>query len=204
MRINRAFTLVELLVVIGIIAILIGLLIPVITRAREQGNRAACASNLRQIVIGIQQYSEAHKGLLPNGNDVGGDGSDDLGLVLVTLATDYVKNASIFRCAGDIQPPPELIYSSDYDMPDSARMSYEFFSLWWDNSDPLKMVRVKQASLIWDLDGGSVRSLGTQNHGVKGGNVAFSDGRVEWTASGTKQWAGDNWPIAANAVRPRY
>lgn len=203
---QRAFTLVELLVVIAIIAILIGVLIPVISRAREQGNRTACASNLRQIWIGVMFYADAHHGLLPNANAEGGDGTDDLGLVLVTLATDYVKNAAVFRCPGDVQSVPTTIYSSDYDEPDSARMSYEFFCLWWDNANPLKITRVKQAGQIWDLDGGSKKILGTMNHKTSGGNIAFGDGHVEWTSSGVGAglpWAGSNWPQSSQNLLPR-
>jgi prepilin-type processing-associated H-X9-DG protein/prepilin-type N-terminal cleavage/methylation domain-containing protein len=63
----RAFTLVELLVVIGIIAVLISVLLPALTRARERGQAIACQSNLRQIVIAAFNYAADNKGSLPYG-----------------------------------------------------------------------------------------------------------------------------------------
>lgn len=58
-RIRRAgFTLIELLVVIAIIAILAAILFPVFARARENARRAACMSNLKQIGIGVMQYTQ--------------------------------------------------------------------------------------------------------------------------------------------------
>ena len=60
------FTLVELLVVIGIIAVLIGILLPTLSRARENARRIACMSNLRQVATAIVMYcGETRAGFPP-------------------------------------------------------------------------------------------------------------------------------------------
>ncbi|HZZ41784.1 MAG TPA: type II secretion system protein [Tepidisphaeraceae bacterium] len=59
---HNAFTLVELLVVIGIIAVLIGILLPTLSSAREKSRRIVCASNLRQIAMGSIIMANNHKG----------------------------------------------------------------------------------------------------------------------------------------------
>ena len=84
---RTAFTLVELLVVIGIIAVLIGILLPTLGRAREAGKTAQCLSNLRQIGQAVQIYAIDSKGWLvpafvdtPSG---GGPGAESWATILV-------------------------------------------------------------------------------------------------------------------------
>jgi prepilin-type N-terminal cleavage/methylation domain-containing protein/prepilin-type processing-associated H-X9-DG protein len=62
---RRAFTLVELLVVLGIFTIVLGLLLPVITRAHEEGRRVQCMSNLQQIMRAVLSYGGDNKQYFP-------------------------------------------------------------------------------------------------------------------------------------------
>lgn len=63
--ISHAFSLIELLVSIAIIATLIGILLPSLSAAREAARRVGCQSNLRQIGIGVELYKEGHKRAYP-------------------------------------------------------------------------------------------------------------------------------------------
>src|SRR5271155_2252959 len=61
----RAFTLVELLVGIAVIAVLIGVLLPAVSRARGQANQVACMSNIRQLTLAFMMYCDDNQGWLP-------------------------------------------------------------------------------------------------------------------------------------------
>lgn len=84
-RRKSGFTLVELLVVIGIIALLIAVLLPVLGRARENANRIKCSSNLRQIANAFFMYTNDNKGWFPSPAVFGAN----LGYPLLTAPTGF-------------------------------------------------------------------------------------------------------------------
>jgi prepilin-type N-terminal cleavage/methylation domain-containing protein len=62
---RRGFTLIELLVVIAIIALLMGILMPSLQKARQQAKMVSCGSNMRQLIIGVVAYAEGNESKLP-------------------------------------------------------------------------------------------------------------------------------------------
>src|ERR1041384_3228710 len=70
-RRSKDFTLVELLVVIGIIALLISILLPALGRVREQADRVKCQSNIKQIATAMTMYTDEWKGVVPFCNWLG-------------------------------------------------------------------------------------------------------------------------------------
>src|SRR5262245_55478989 len=118
---RRGFTLVELLVVIGIIAVLISVLLPALGRAREAANAVACKSNLRQMGIVMQMYTVANKGWLFSARSDAGGGD-----YWVEYIAEYVevgfknvfgpqeaKKTGIFKCPS-YTPPPNDYFDYGY------------------------------------------------------------------------------------------
>lgn len=110
MRRKHAFTLVELLVVIGIIALLISILLPSLSKAQRQARVVVCQSNLRQLGMASLNYQNDWKGYLPHGWNLtaGGGGDNTVKLTMARLAP-YLgfkagwqppgqRNGNIFSC----------------------------------------------------------------------------------------------------------
>jgi prepilin-type N-terminal cleavage/methylation domain-containing protein/prepilin-type processing-associated H-X9-DG protein len=192
---QSAFTLVELLVVIGIIALLISILLVTLSRAQEKSRQTACLSNLRQLGAALILYANENRGYLPNGNPPKTwDDYDGATRVMVILATTHVKGAQVFHCPADHDPAPAKIVTADPKLLDSARISYDFYSLYWAPEFGPLLVKLRgQAPLAWDLDGGATSGL-FMNHKA-GGNVVFADGHAEWQV--LKHWDDKNWPNPA-------
>ena len=105
---RSAFTLVELLVVIGIIAILISILLPTMSRARESARRTQCLSNLRQIAIFLNMYANANNQKVPLGTVSGGTAGRD-----VAEANGY----GLSRPTGGSTTVDGITYGADSDAP---------------------------------------------------------------------------------------
>jgi len=120
---HRAFTLVELLVVIGIIALLISILMPALSKAREQANAVKCMSNERQLGQALVIFTNDHKGYLPkawfndgivysgmnNGQTTWEYREPFYGWTYL-LSLYMGKNKELFRCPSD---PTDHLYDTE-------------------------------------------------------------------------------------------
>jgi prepilin-type N-terminal cleavage/methylation domain-containing protein/prepilin-type processing-associated H-X9-DG protein len=100
---ERAFTLVELLVVLAVIAILAGLLLPALVKTKEGGKSTVCLGNLHQIGIGLQLYVQENQNLLPVMQNIGTNGPPPTnGPPINVVLLPYVSgNSNVFQCPSD-------------------------------------------------------------------------------------------------------
>lgn len=116
---RRAFTLVELLVVVAVIAVLIAILLPALRRARETAYRVSCASNMRQLALAFLLYANDHRGFLPAPGwwkQVRDEDwihwQTDRDLRQSRILKYLGSNLAVLRCpAGVLQPPESYPFS---------------------------------------------------------------------------------------------
>lgn len=122
MKNRKGFTLIELLVVIAVIAVLMAVLMPALSRAREQGKRAVCSSNLKQLMLVWGMYADDNEDKLVNGctvPDTGGhiqkkepcwliyerDSNYDVAVqgVMDGALYPYTENLKLYKCPTGIR-----------------------------------------------------------------------------------------------------
>jgi prepilin-type N-terminal cleavage/methylation domain-containing protein len=189
------FTLTELLIVIGIIAVLAGFLLTTYSRSREQANRALCANNLRQVAMGMLSYAQDNEGKLPGPADTTADRAEDW---------FYWRNTSPHNTSKSIilkyvrQPDATKILrcpSDDTDVrsgPQPYRYSYTLNSMFASRriqtvQSPASKLMMIEESEVTVNDGAwkvppIIESLSTRHDPKqrKQGNVAYGDAHVDW------------------------
>jgi prepilin-type N-terminal cleavage/methylation domain-containing protein len=184
-RLCRAFTLIEMLVVIAIISILAGMLLPALMRAREEARQANCKSNLKQIGLGIQTYMGAYQGSFPYASSA--NQSDSLALLYPT----YISASKIFQCPSTRHNPKITVTGTAPNVVKAfgATQADGWCSYGYDKTTPANEGTVDRP-VAADMDGSSVLNEKSPTANHKGGQVVlYYDGHVSWTNLNT--WDND-------------
>ncbi len=101
---RHGFTLVELLVVIGVIALLISVLMPALSRAQASAARAKCLSNMRNMEMAHIMYCNEHKGVMIQAGLAHGGAHANEGVAWINTLQRYYQTKLLVRCPSDESP----------------------------------------------------------------------------------------------------
>jgi len=176
---RRGFTLIELLVVIAIIAILAAILFPVFARAREKARQTSCLSNVKQIMLAVQQYVQDYDERMPahGNNPVWGE-----------ALYPYVNNTQVYNCpsgetdgigdVADLGSSGTYLYSWNY-YRNSAQNNMKLAQI----ARPSEAVVILDGNYYicnpWRGDGSAIDRDGVARHN-EGANLGFADGHGKW------------------------
>lgn len=189
-KLNKGFTLIELLVVIAIIGILAGILLPVLSRARESARKTQCASNVKQIGMGLIMYANENNEQFPSS-------SASAMLSLNLLYPNYVSDPRVFNCPSDtlVTADENAKMSSGVKFTaDECSYGYDYTHSQANDADVALLAdRPSTNSGTVNLDqnspnhGGTYSSSGDDTAG-RGQNVVYIDGHVEFANSKLAGW----------------
>jgi prepilin-type N-terminal cleavage/methylation domain-containing protein len=196
---RRGFTLIELLVVVAIIALLIAILLPSLGAARERAKKAACLANLHGIGSAMHIYANENRDVLPQPM-VFMDPVDTKTVLVDVFFTNYLsKGPKLLFCPSDQNKMSTEITDIEWNVDNSARVSYDFYTVYFMPEWAPTTTRLGQAPLAWDLLGGAANPGPGQelwqNHGKTGGHVIYNNGSASWQDA--KDWDMINWPHPA-------
>ena len=167
----RAFTLIELLIVVAIIAVLAAVLFPVFAQAREKARQTNCLANYHQIGQAIPMYASDYDGVTPP------DGGSFTGLI--ADSRPYIKNDGIFICPDDFDRQEERRPGS-YRMP-SLYQGKLLSCGWPDPYNPTVLTQPADTTLTYEAeqDYAEAAIRPTFRH-QNGAQVLYFDGHAKW------------------------
>ncbi len=185
-KFSKGFTLIELLVVIAIIGILAGILLPVLSRARESARKTQCMSNVKQIGMGLIMYANENSESFPSDSAYSGSSPAMRGLNL--LYDTYVSDSRVFNCTSDATVTTALnsgmsaSTSGGTEAFTSTQCSYGYDRAHTQANDA-------DVALVADRPPATTSpTASTANHNGRGQNVVYIDGHVEFVNSPLAGW----------------